>query len=149
MRRFCAVLACFFVVIGAGASTFAQRPTPVAAPARLQLTVDSVMRGPGLVGWPPSNLRWSADSQRLYFSWRRPGEQAEALYVGSRDGGAPKRLSDEEAKAPPPATGRWDAARRRMLASEGGDVFIHDPAVPSARIMVTRTAGAESSPRWA
>ena len=31
------------------------------------LTVDSIMRGPDLVGYPPEGLRWSADSQNLYF----------------------------------------------------------------------------------
>jgi len=32
-----------------------------------ELTVDSIMRGPRLVGYPPSGLRWSGDSARLYF----------------------------------------------------------------------------------
>src|SRR5207244_2615980 len=35
------------------------------------LTVDSIMRGPKLVGYPPTGLRWSGDSARLYFEWRR------------------------------------------------------------------------------
>jgi len=39
------------------------------------LTVDSVMRGPKLVGYPPTGLRWSGDSARLYFEWRRPGDE--------------------------------------------------------------------------
>jgi len=149
MRDFRAPLLALFAILAAGGPMLAQRQTPVAPPARLQLTVDSIMRGPDLVGWPPSNLRWSTDSQRLYFSWRKPGEKIESLYVVSRDGGAPKRLSDDEAKAAPPASGRWDAARRRLLAAEGGDIFVHDPAAPSARIVVTRTAAPESSPRWA
>jgi dipeptidyl aminopeptidase/acylaminoacyl peptidase len=149
MRDFRAPLLALFAILAAGGPMLAQRQTPVAPPARLQLTVDSIMRGPDLVGWPPSNLRWSTDSQRLYFSWRKPGEKIESLYVVSRDGGAPKRLSDDEAKAAPPASGRWDAARRRLLAAEGGDIFVHDPAAPSARMVVTRTAAPESSPRWA
>jgi hypothetical protein len=42
------------------------------APAngRFELTVDSIMRGPGLVGYPPTGLRWAADSQQLDFDWR-------------------------------------------------------------------------------
>jgi hypothetical protein len=34
---------------------------------RFALTVDSIMRGPDLVGYAPEGLRWSADSQKLYF----------------------------------------------------------------------------------
>ena len=40
--------------------------------ARFDLTVDSIMRGPDLVGYPPTGLRWSADSQKLFFDWRKP-----------------------------------------------------------------------------
>lgn len=38
------------------------------------LTVDSIMRGPELVGNPPNNLRWSGDSKELYFEWLIPKE---------------------------------------------------------------------------
>src|SRR5262245_64957778 len=97
MRSFGAGLLAIFVFAALVAPTGAQRPSPVPAPARLQLTVDSIMRGPELVGWPPTELRWSADSQQLYFSWRKPGDKAAAVYVVGTAGGAPRRLSDEEA----------------------------------------------------
>ena len=51
------------------------------APARLALTVDSIMRGPALVGYPPTSLRWSGDSRDLFFEWRKPGEKESATYV--------------------------------------------------------------------
>ena len=41
------------------------------------------MRGPDLVGYPPDSLRWSADSQKLYFDWRKPGEEEASTYVVS------------------------------------------------------------------
>jgi dipeptidyl aminopeptidase/acylaminoacyl peptidase len=146
--RLNAALVAVSVVLAAG-PMLAQRSTPVAAPARLQLTVDSIMRGPDLVGAPPANLRWSVDSNQLYFTWRKPGEKEDGLYVVTREGGTPKRLSDEEAKAAPPVNGRWDTAWRRLLGAQGGDIFIHDPAARPARVTVTRTSGAESNPRWA
>jgi dipeptidyl aminopeptidase/acylaminoacyl peptidase len=34
---------------------------------RFALSVNSIMRGPALVGYPPSDLRWSGDSRDLYF----------------------------------------------------------------------------------
>ena len=43
---------------------------PSAQPSRFTLTVDSIMRGPALVGYPPTDLRWSGDSKELYFEWR-------------------------------------------------------------------------------
>ena len=148
MRRFGAGLVTIFIFLALLAPAAAQRPSPTPAPSRLQLTVDSIMRGPDLVGWPPSQLRWSGDSQKLYFSWRRPGEKTEALYVVQRDGSGLRKLAGDEEADAPPAAGRWDVARRRLLAIEAGDVIVYDGAT-GTRTFVTRTTGAESSARWA
>src|SRR5947207_10793361 len=91
------------------------------APTTFQLTVDSIMRGPKLVGYPPTGLRWSGDSTRLYFEWRRPGEDEASTYVVGRDGGEPKKLSDEERRSAPPVAGVWDHEHRRVLFVDQGD----------------------------
>ena len=96
------------------------------ATTRFELTVDSIMRGPDLVGYPPTGLRWSADSQKLFFEWRKPGETESSTYVVGRDGGEPRKLSDDEVKSTPSATGRWDKAHRRILFVDGGDVVLVD-----------------------
>ena len=107
------------------------------------------MRGSDLVGYPPSGLRWSADSQNLYFEWRQISEDKASTYVVGRAGGAPRKLADEDAKKVPPATGgRWDKARRRVLFVDGGDIVMVD-AVAGTRRQITRTTGGESNPRWA
>src|SRR5690348_7693434 len=77
-----------------------------ASPGKFELTVDSIMRGPKLVGYPQTGLRWSGDSSRLYFEWRRPADDEAATYVVAKDGAQPPRkLSDEERRSAPPATG--------------------------------------------
>ena len=109
-------------------STGAQsRPAAgLARPARFELTVDSIMRGPDLVGWTPTALRWSADSRNLYFDWRKPGEKEASTYVVDRDGGEPRKLTDDEVKTVPPANGRWDKAHRRVLFVDDGDIVLVD-----------------------
>ena len=121
---------------------------PAGPAAGFDLSVDSIMRGPDLVGWPPTGLRWSADSQKLYFDWRKPGEKESSTYVVGRDGGEPRKLSDDEVKTAPPATGRWDEAHRRVLFVDDGDVVLVD-GTTGARRQITRTTGSESNPRWA
>jgi len=114
-----------------------------------ELTVDSIMRGSDLVGYPPTGLRWAAESQKLYFDWRKPAEEKASTYVIGRAGGAPRKLSEDEVKnIPPSAGGRWDKARRRVLCVDGGDIVLVD-AISGVRRQVTKTAGAESNPRWA
>jgi dipeptidyl aminopeptidase/acylaminoacyl peptidase len=135
--------------VSVSAAQDAAAKRPVAAQAgRFDLTIDSIMRGPDLVGYPPTNLRWSADSQRLYFEWRKPGEDEASTYEVARGGGVPRKLSDEERKKAPPANGRWDKARRRVLFVDGGDIVLVD-AQAGTRRQITRTTGGESNPRWA
>ena len=112
------------------------------------LTVDSIMRGPKLVGYPPSDLRWSGDSKELYFEWRMPDEDEAATWVVGREGGEPRRLTDEERRSAPPANATWDRARRRALAVQDGDIVLID-SVARTRRALTRTTARETSPRWA
>ncbi len=127
----------------------ALRPAPAASTGKFELTVDSIMRGPDLVGYPPTGLRWSADSQRLYFEWRKPGEREASTYVVGRTSGEPRKLSEDEARNVPPANGgRWDAAHQRVLFVDDGDVVMVD-AASGTRRQITRTTGNESNPRWA
>ncbi|MBI3491311.1 MAG: hypothetical protein HY047_05950, partial [Acidobacteria bacterium] len=63
------------LALTAATAHLAGAPPPRAAHTKsggFELTVDSVMRGPKLVGYPPTGLRWSGDSSRLDFEWRRP-----------------------------------------------------------------------------
>ena len=113
-----------------------------ASPKPFDLTVDSIMRGPKLVGYPQTGLRWSGDSTRLYFEWRRPGDDEAATYVVGKDGGEPRRLSDEERRSAPPVNGVWDKAHRRVLFVDQGDIVLLD-TVSNARRQITRTTGSE------
>jgi dipeptidyl aminopeptidase/acylaminoacyl peptidase len=123
-------------------------PTDKAAGGRFELTVESIMRGPKLVGYEPGGLRWSGDSRDLYFEWRLPAEDEPATYVVGRDGGEPRRLTDVERRTAPPAAGQWDRARRRVLFADSGDIVLID-SVARTRRQITRTSATESSPRWA
>ena len=131
------------VIVLAAAALAAAAPAP-----KFELTVDSIMRGPKLVGYPPSGLRWSGDSRELYFEWRRSGEDEPSTWVVARDGGEPRRLSDEERKKTPAAEVGWDEAHRRAVFVDDGDVVMVD-SVARARRQVTRTTEKESGPRWA
>src|SRR5690349_17226313 len=120
---------------------------PAAGPT-FSLTVDSIMRGPKLVGYPQTGLRWSGDSARLYFEWRRPGEDEASTWVVGKDGSGLRKLTDEERRAAPPVGGMWDRAHRRVVFADQGDIVLLD-AVAGTRRVITRTTATESAPRWA
>ena len=131
----------------------AEAPTPKAGPVKpaapFTLSIDSIMRGPKLVGNPPTGIRWAQDSSKIYFSWQKASEDRANTYVVNRDGTELKQLSAEEARQITAAiTGRVDRARKRMLTAEGGNIVIYDIAT-NARRLLMKTAAAESNPRWA
>ena len=155
MRRFRAPVLTVFVILAAAGPMRAQRSTPVPAPSRLQLTVDSIMRGPDLVGAPPSEPALVGRLASGCISrGASPARTENALYVVGRDGGTPKRLSDEDAQgraAVQRAMGHGPAA---AAGDRRGDVIIHDggagdPDVrdPDDRRRVEPALGAERHPR--
>jgi len=111
------------------------------------LTVESIMRGPDLVGYGIDSLRWSGDGGRLYFSWRRPGERKSHTYVLTRADGSLKRLTDEEARKVPPPAGDYSKDRRQVVFVEDGDIVLQDTVTDRRRTLM-RTVEAESSPRF-
>jgi dipeptidyl aminopeptidase/acylaminoacyl peptidase len=112
-----------------------------------QLTVDSIMRGPRLVGYPPTGVYWSQDSQRIYFRWKQADEprlKEMSLYVVNRDGSGLRRLSEDEAKQAPPANGELSKDKTMTVFTDEGDIFIYDHA-KNARRQITNTVDAETN----
>src|SRR5688572_8417899 len=121
---------------------------PTAGTGAMTLTVDSIMRGPALVGTAPTGVRWSRDSSKAYFTWQKAGTERAATFVVNRDGTGLKQLTEEEGRnLDVPQAGRLDRAGRRLLLAEGGDLVIID-AESCARTLLTRTSVTESVPRW-
>ncbi len=154
MRRLLTVLTPLLVVALASAGVLLadQAAAPAAraqATHAMTLTIDSIMRGPALVGSSPSNIRWSKDSSKIYFSWQKAGAENSATFVVNRDGSGLRELTTAEAAdLDTPQTGRPDRTGRRLLTTEGGDIVIYD-ATTGDRRQLTRTSAAESNPRWA
>jgi dipeptidyl aminopeptidase/acylaminoacyl peptidase len=146
MRRL--LVLTFVFVVSPWVSARQTPAVPATAPVPM-LSVDGIMRGPKLIGASPSAIRWAKDSSRFYFTWQKAGEARSATFMVTRDGSEPKVLSAEETRTLDlPQTGRFDRAHRRALVAEGGDIVMVDVAGGTRRTL-TRTSGAESSPRWA
>jgi dipeptidyl aminopeptidase/acylaminoacyl peptidase len=138
-------LAVMLLALLASHLTLGQAPSATTKP--FELTVDSIMRGPRLVGYPPSGVYWSQDSQRVYFRWKLASEprlKEMSLYVVNRDGTGLRRLTDEEAKQAPPANGELSKDKTMTVFTDEGDLFIYDHA-KGARRQITKTVDAETN----
>src|SRR6185503_5757953 len=130
-----------------GAQPLLAQKQPDVAVKPFELTVDSIMRGPRLVGYPPSDVYWSQDSQQVYFRWKRADEprlKETSLYVVNRDGTGLRRLTDEEAKQAPPANGELSKDKSMTVFTDEGDIFIYEH-IRGARRQIRRTVEAETN----
>jgi len=103
--------------------------SPFAAAAQAPaLTVESIMRGPDLVGTAPSNVQFGADGRSVYFRWRRP--ETDTLDQDYRvTVAAPQRIERLPRNAIdtiPLANGVWSPDRRRQIVVLKGDLWLLD-----------------------
>lgn len=125
----------------------AQTAAPV---KKFDLTIDNIMRGPDLVGYVPGGVRWSPDSKKVYFTWKRAGEPQNAdtaTYEVNADGTGLRKLTEDEAKQTVPPNGDMSDDKRSILYSDAGDIFLYDTRTGERR-QITKTADAEGSPRF-
>jgi hypothetical protein len=116
----------------------AQATSPTGA-KKFELTIDNIMRGPGLVGYEPRAVRWSQDGQRIYFQWKQASEPREKdfdTYVVNRDGSGLKMLTEDEARNSPPVLGELSKDKKLTVL----------PTVPMCSSTTTRRANVARSP---
>jgi dipeptidyl aminopeptidase/acylaminoacyl peptidase len=114
------------------------------------LTIDNIMRGPELYGYEPAQVRWSHDSQTLYFQWKKYSDKIIApmdTYAVGRDGSNSRKLSDEEARNLPPAAGDTTRDQKLMTYASAGDLYVLDNTTGKIQ-QLTKTTDNEGTPRF-
>ena len=128
-------------------SAAAQQATPA---KKFDLTIDNIMRGSALVGYEPTAVRWSADSQKVYFSWKRADEPRTAetsTYVVNADGSGLRKLTEEEARQAPPSGGDTSDDKKWVVYTDSGDIYLYNVQTGERR-QLTKTTEVEANPRF-
>jgi hypothetical protein len=115
------------------------------------LTVPNIMRGPELYGREPSNVRWSADNQWIYFNWNPPGtkwDMPTAPYrVRATVGSKPELVTQAHVDSMAPYLAGGPSMRDGTRAvSARGDLFLVDKAGKARQL--TSTTAAETNPMF-
>jgi dipeptidyl aminopeptidase/acylaminoacyl peptidase len=114
------------------------------------LTIDNIMRGPGLVGYEPAQPRWSYDSQHIYFQWKQYTDKEDAptgTYVANRDGSGLRKLSDAEVRQVPAATGDTSKDKRYFVYASADDLYVLDNTTGKIQ-QLTKTTEVEANPHF-
>lgn len=117
---------------------------------KFDLTIDNIMRGPDLVGYEPTAVRWSRDSKKIYFSWKRAGEPHTAdfaTYSVNADGSDLRKLSEDEAKQQAPPIGDLSYDKKMTVYADSGDIFLYNNLTGERR-QLTKTTDVEGNPRF-
>src|ERR1035441_7397270 len=83
------------IPIGLALLVFQARPAN-----NFALTIDNIMRGSALVGYEPSQVRWSADSELIYFQWKQATSTAPRSGLRNAAPMTPGALVEEMRTAP-------------------------------------------------
>ncbi|MEQ1823451.1 MAG: prolyl oligopeptidase family serine peptidase [Fimbriimonadaceae bacterium] len=115
------------------------------------LTVESIMRGPALVGHAPRRLQWSADGTQIGFTWAKTDgskDPAYKSYVVKADGsGLAEGALPRET---PPNRNAWDGGSKsgsKTIYEEGGDLWVYD-SISKETKRTLETPEREREPRF-
>jgi dipeptidyl aminopeptidase/acylaminoacyl peptidase len=114
-----------------------------------QLTVEKIMRDPKWIGTSPSNVFWSADSKKIYFSWNPDKKISDSTYVYTLGtSGSPVRASLQEVQlAQAQSNAVFTEARTKMLYALRGDLYMVD-IISGKTTRITQTQEQEFAPRF-
>ncbi len=136
----------FFVFALLAAPLSAQQPA-------FDFSIKNMMRGPELYGRAPGNVRWSADSKWIYFTWLEPGrpfyEQPTLFRVRAARGSKPERVSipAQDSTGATFFLAGFSHEKRLASVSYGGDLYVTNLATGTSR-RLTQTVGAERNPQF-
>lgn len=128
-------------------------PLAAQTPPRFDFSISNMMRGPELYGRPPGDVRWSADSKWIYFTWVEPGrdwrETPKRYRVRATAGAKPERISPAQFDSAGALVTRGDRSRDdRMSAVEfDGDIYVTDLQRGTTR-RLTQTSARERDPEF-
>ncbi len=116
-------------------------------------SIANIMRGPELYGRQPTNVRWSADSKWIYFSWAEAGsdwrETPKPFRVRAVAGSRPERISPAQLDSVGALVTSGDLSTdgRYQAVEHDGDIYITDMQRGTSR-RLTATLAQERQPRF-
>ncbi|MCX2743554.1 prolyl oligopeptidase family serine peptidase [Mangrovivirga sp. M17] len=110
------------------------------------LKIEDFMKGENFVGFQPENIKWSDDSERIYFEWN-PEQNllSDHYYYDLKEEKIIK--IDPEHYSQIPESGDWNKEHTKKVYSKNGDIFLFDIEKKS-HLQVTNTVGTESGPQF-
>lgn len=116
--------------------------------ASAQLTVEKIMRDPKWIGTSPSNVFWSPDSKKIFFSWNPEKKMSDSTYVFTIGSTSPVKASTQEVQLVQAMNNaEYNNARTKKLYAFRGDLYMVD-LTSNKTTRITQTQEVEQAPRF-
>jgi dipeptidyl aminopeptidase/acylaminoacyl peptidase len=109
-----------------------------------ELSLQEIMKGDDFVGYLPTSVQWSDNSQFIYFSWNPDQDTLQATYKADASTKEISKLTIAELKAQT-AAGEYTTDYRLKVYASNGDIFLMDNKTYAVR-QLTNTLARESNP---
>lgn len=111
-----------------------------------KLTIDQIMFGEDFVGYSPSRIDWSDDSQNIFFSWNPEKDTLRSSYkVNIKSKTINKRTFSELKNST--SSGDYTKDYKWRVYSKNGDLYLMDMSNYAIK-QITKTESRESSPQF-
>ncbi|MFT4740937.1 MAG: hypothetical protein ACI9L9_001724, partial [Marivirga sp.] len=90
-----------------------------------ELSLQEIMKGDDFVGYLPTSVQWSDNSQFIYFSWNPDQDTLRATYKADASTKEISKLTIAELKAQT-AAGEYTTDYRLKVYASNGDIFLMD-----------------------
>ena len=111
------------------------------------LTVEKIMRDPKWMGVSPSNIRWGADSKKVYFNWNPNNTERDELFSVTPANIKPAKVNTDEQLLITPGRGQWNKKHTLKVYEKDGDIWLIDPKTNKV-LQLTNTTDRESDPKF-
>ena len=110
------------------------------------LTIDQIMHGEDFVGYAPSRISWSDDSQNIFFSWNPNKDTLRSSYkVNIKSKAINKRTFSELKNST--SSGDYTKDFKWRVYSKNGDLYLMNMSNYVVK-QITKTESRESSPQF-
>jgi dipeptidyl aminopeptidase/acylaminoacyl peptidase len=109
-----------------------------------KLTIENIMRDPKWMGTQPTNISWSEDSKKIYFTWNPTNTGRDAMYAITPEDVKPQLVTPEERRGITTTVGAWNKKHTLRLIEKTGDIYILD-AKTNKETPLTATVDRESN----
>lgn len=91
------------------------------------LTVEKIMRDPKTwIGTSPSNIFWSSNGEKIFFSWNPEQHKSDSLYSYSLTSQKIEKVGREERLALPSQRGVYNSSKTLYVYEKEGDLYLLD-----------------------